>query len=339
MFKEGVMNFQINRGTNISHWLSQSTNRGIERQTWFTQADVKRIAGWGMDYIRLPVDEEQMWTKDGQREEEAFALLHNALEWCAAEKLKVIVDLHILRSHYFNDSKASTLYSYEKEMQKFAWFWQDLSAFLGSWGNEFLAYELLNEAVAKDNADWNKVYPYPFQAIRQRESERTIILGSNKYNQWSTFPDLKIPEDDNLILTFHYYNPMFVTHYKAEWTPIGQYDGPINYPGVPVDDKHTYLFELAKNPIPTYENRYFDIEILRDNISVPSKLPQNTVTSSIAASSVVLITALTISEASGTMISGKCFKKMILPGLTGIIRELLVYWIEIPGKKRLHCTP
>ena len=266
------MNFKINRGTNISHWLSQNTNRGIERQAWFTQADVKRIAGWGMDHIRIPVDEEQMWTKDGQREEEAFALLRDVLEWCAAEKLKVIVDLHILRSHYFNDSKPSTLYSDEKEMQKFAWFWQDLSAFLGNWGNEFLAYELLNEAVAKDNADWNKVYPYPFKAIRQREPERTIILGSNKYNQWSTYPDLKIPEDDNLILTFHYYNPMFVTHYKAEWTPIGQYDGPINYPGVPVDDEHTYLFKLAKNPIPTDENRYFDIEVLRGNVSVPVKI-------------------------------------------------------------------
>lgn len=129
--KGGVINFKINRGTNISHWLSQNTNRGIERQAWFTQADVKRIAGWGMDHIRIPVDEEQMWTKEGQLEEEAFALLHNALEWCAAEKLKVIVDLHILRSHYFNDSKPSTLYSDEKEMQKFAWFWQDLSAFLG----------------------------------------------------------------------------------------------------------------------------------------------------------------------------------------------------------------
>lgn len=49
--------------------------------------------------------------------------------------------------------------------------------------------------------------------------------------------------------------------------------------------------------------------------------------------------ALTISEAGGTMISGKCFKKMILPGLTGIIRGLLVYWIAILSKKRLHCTP
>jgi endoglucanase len=50
--------FEIRRGTNISHWLSQSRARGAERRAWFTEDDVQRIAGWGFDHIRLPIDEE-----------------------------------------------------------------------------------------------------------------------------------------------------------------------------------------------------------------------------------------------------------------------------------------
>ncbi len=56
-----------------------------------------------------------------------------------------------------------------------------------------------------------------YQAIRDREPERTIVLGSNWFNQHQTFHQLRIPEDDDTILTFHYYLPMFVTHYTAPW--------------------------------------------------------------------------------------------------------------------------
>ena len=104
------MAFEIRRGTNASHWLSQSRRRGSERLTYFTQADVERIAGWGFDHLRLPVDEEQLWNEKGEREVEAFGLLGRAVDWCAKAGLRVVVDLHILRSHYFN-AKEKPLFS------------------------------------------------------------------------------------------------------------------------------------------------------------------------------------------------------------------------------------
>ena len=38
------MSFTIHRGTNISHWLSQSNARGEERRQRFTRDDVRRVA-------------------------------------------------------------------------------------------------------------------------------------------------------------------------------------------------------------------------------------------------------------------------------------------------------
>jgi hypothetical protein len=64
--------FSIRRGTNISHWLSQSDRRGEARRAWFTEEDVEFLAGLGFDHLRIPVDEEQLWDEKGNMEKEAF---------------------------------------------------------------------------------------------------------------------------------------------------------------------------------------------------------------------------------------------------------------------------
>ncbi len=79
-----------------------------------------------------------------------------------------------------------------------------------------LAYEILNEAVADDPEDWNKLLNKVTAAIREKEPERKIVAGSNRWQNAGTFPDLKFPKNDkNIILSFHFYTPMTLTHHKA----------------------------------------------------------------------------------------------------------------------------
>jgi endoglucanase len=74
-----------------------------------------------------------------------------------------------------------------------------------------------------------------FSTVRMREPERTIVLGSNWYNQHHTFGTLRVPDDKHGILTFHHYLPMLVTHYTASrWAIGGTHHGPIHYPGKPI---------------------------------------------------------------------------------------------------------
>lgn len=50
---EGTPNgFSVRRGTNISHWLSQSRRRGEERARFFTEEDMTLIARLGYDHVR-----------------------------------------------------------------------------------------------------------------------------------------------------------------------------------------------------------------------------------------------------------------------------------------------
>lgn len=231
------MTFSIQRGTNISEWLSQSEQRGVERAAKFSEADVRLIARLGFDHIRLPVDEEQLWDARGVRDPEAFGLLDAALDWCEQYGLRVVVDLHILRTHYFNQGSQPALFTDPAEEARFAGLWSELSAHLGRRSTSQVAYEPLNEAVARNPHDWNRVLHAAYQAIRQREPERTVVMGSNWFNQVQAFDMLKIPSgDQHLILTFHYYRPMLVTHYRAPWWDGGFYGGPVRYPGLVVSE-------------------------------------------------------------------------------------------------------
>jgi endoglucanase len=268
--------FEVHRGTNISHWLSQSKARGAQRRAWFTEEDVKRIAGWGFDHIRLPIDEEQMWAGDGSREEEAFQLLNSALDWCASAGLRVIVDLHILRSHYFISETEPALFNDPAALEKFAALWRDLSAFMQARPVDQVAYEMLNEAVAENPASWNRVSRHVFDVLRVLEPGRTIVLGSNRWNQYQTYPDLDIPPDERLLLTFHYYNPMFITHYRASWTEFGLYTGPIRYPGRPAPEEGLAELDRVLPGKGRQDNVHYDRETMKQHMMIPHEIAQKT---------------------------------------------------------------
>jgi hypothetical protein len=59
--------FAVRRGTNVSHWLSQSRRRGEERRRFFTREDVAVVAKLGFDHLRIPVDEEQLFDEADAR--------------------------------------------------------------------------------------------------------------------------------------------------------------------------------------------------------------------------------------------------------------------------------
>jgi endoglucanase len=261
--------FVIKRGTNISHWLSQSDARGDERKNYFTEKDVKYLASLGFDHLRIPVDEVQLWLENGQKDEEGFSLLLDALNWCKAHKLKVVVDLHILRSHHFNE-KVKPLWTQPAAQERFFQCWRDLSEALIKYPVEDVAYELMNEPVADDPEDWNKLVEKAVIIIRKTEPKRKIVIGSNLWQSPDTFDKLRIPPNDkNIILSFHMYEPFLLTHHTASWTNIKDYKGPVNYPGVIVKEEDIKnLPDTLRNEILENKTNY-TIETIREHFAKP----------------------------------------------------------------------
>ena len=240
--------FVIRRGTNLSHWLSQDFH-WQPRQTWITENDFRFIARSGFDHVRLPVDEKELWSDDGAPNEEAFGVLQQALAWARANHLRVIVDLHTVRAHHFNAANEgghNTLFTDPKAQEVFLGLWRQLSTRLHDQPVDFVAYEIMNEPVADNPEDWNKLIAVTHAAIRKLEPNRVIILGSNLWQLPHTMPLLKVPAGDrNIILSTHTYSPLLFTHYTADWTPIKTYTGPVHYPG-PVVPRAIYDELMAK---------------------------------------------------------------------------------------------
>ncbi len=261
--------FQIHRGVNISHWLSQSDRRGGAREEFFTEKDVQLIANLGFDHIRLPIDEEQMWYPTGEMNDTAFALLHDALGWCKKAGLRTVVDLHILRSHHFN-AEEIPLWNEPAEQDQFVGFWGDLSAELIDYPVSMVAYELMNEAVAEDHDQWNRLAARAIEKIRVNEPNRNIVVGSNRWQSVDTFDELKVPENDtNIILSFHFYIPFNLTHYTASWTPLEEYTGPVQYPGQIIEEED--IGDLPPGTLEAigWDNGYWTIDSLAKEIEKP----------------------------------------------------------------------
>ena len=236
------MSFELGRGVNISHWLSQSERRGAERRAWFTEADVERIAVFGLDHIRIPLDEVQLWNEQGKRQPEAFELLGQALDWCEQADLRAVVDLHIVRSHYFNAAGEPPLFVDPVEQDKFCALWRDLSEALAQRPLDLVAYELLNEPIPRDPDDWNRLAARALAEVRAHGPERIVAIDSSGAADPRSFGELRVPEDERLILSFHFYDPLLFTHYRAPWTAMRACEGPVNYPGELVSEEEWNAF-------------------------------------------------------------------------------------------------
>jgi endoglucanase len=238
--------FVIRRGTNLSHWLSQDFG-WQPRQQWITENDFRFIAQAGFDHVRLPIDEKEMWREDGAPNEEAFALMLRAIGWARANHLRVIVDLHTVRTHHFNaanEGGQNTLFNDPKAQEAFFRLWRQLSERLRDQPVDAVAYEIMNEPVADDHEQWNRLIAGAHRVIREAEPQRVLIFGSNRWQIPPTVPFLKVPAGDrNIILSTHTYSPFLFTHYTADWVPTKAYTGAVRYPGPVVTEQEFKMLQ------------------------------------------------------------------------------------------------
>jgi len=224
------------KGTNISHWTSQTDLADLEnRRTRFTGVDVERIKSFGMDHLRLPFDYALLENDatPGQYAEDGFGWIEKCLDWCGNAGLNVILDMHRAPGACFSEEN-NPLYDDEEYLDRFTSLWRAIAQRLNGRGPA-LALELLNEATAKDPEDWNRVAGKALEAIRSADTERTVFIGSNLWNACKTFDQLQFFGDPNVIYTFHFYHPFIFTHQRASWVhPQHEYyTESVPYPGRP----------------------------------------------------------------------------------------------------------
>lgn len=206
------------KGINLGGWLSQCNHSKETYDTFIDESDIERIAAWGLDHVRLPIDYELVETEDGKYVEEGFTYIDNCLQWCRRNGLNMILDLHKTAGYIFDEFETSTGFFDSEELQnRFIALWEELAKRYGKYEDR-LSFELLNEIVdPKVAVIWNRLAKRTIKVIRQYAPTVKILIGGVWYNSINSLRLLDMPYDENIIYNFHFYEPLIFTHQSAYW--------------------------------------------------------------------------------------------------------------------------
>jgi aryl-phospho-beta-D-glucosidase BglC (GH1 family) len=121
--------------------------------------------------------------------------------------LAIIVDFH----HYDELMTAPAA-----NLERFLGIWKQVAeAFKDAPSSVF--FELHNEPNGAIEPLWNDYLAKALTVVRASNPTRAVVVGPNGLNSAWRLPELKLPDDPNLIVTFHNYEPFTFTHQGAEW--------------------------------------------------------------------------------------------------------------------------
>lgn len=224
----GAPTFQ--RGVNISHWLAQHGGERPYGAMWFDAEDVGWIAEQGFDHIRVPVEGRVWLREDGGLDEGAVQPFAEILPVARARGLGVILDMHFLPGASFQDQGEGTLFTDPEKLKVATGLWRAVAARFAD-ADAGLRFELLNEPVAQEHGQLTPVFRVFLAAIRETNPQRVVYWTSNKWSGFATAEAVELPEDPNVAVTFHYYEPFVFTHQRASWVKLDDRMPPVTFPG------------------------------------------------------------------------------------------------------------
>jgi endoglucanase len=168
------------------------------------------IKSAGFDFIRLPVrlnahaEESAPYTIDSI----FFARIDEVVGWALKRNLTIIVDFH----HY-----EEMMSDPQGNKERYLVIWKQIAEHYKDYPPTVL-FELLNEPNSQlDAAIWNQDLSEALSIVRKANPTRDVIIGPVNWNAYNWISTLDVPEDEHIIVTFHYYLPFEFTHQGAEW--------------------------------------------------------------------------------------------------------------------------
>ncbi|MGH6761318.1 MAG: glycoside hydrolase family 5 protein [Phyllobacterium sp.] len=226
--------FVAQRGLNLDIW---TTWPGQERwdeedvlahfPEWRRNAGAEQLSGLreaGFDFVRMTVDPSiflQGWGTP--RTDRLLTETMTAVAQLRAAGLKVIVDLHLLPSDIRD---VGTIQVMEKPelFDKYLELVAVMAKALSNEDPETVALELMNEPVIDCGATMFPKWPGMLKrlhgAAREAASGLTLVLSGGCWSSAAGLDavDPTLVADDNVIWTFHNYEPFLLTHQGADWT-------------------------------------------------------------------------------------------------------------------------
>lgn len=210
----------IIKGINLGGWMSQCDYSRDRLDNFIKESDIKQIADWGFDHVRLPIDYNIVQNEDGSVIEDGYNRIEKVTELCRKYGLKLVIDLHKTAGFSFDYGETeSGFFDNEEYQERFYLLWEEIAGRFGH-DTDNIVFELLNEVTDASFIDkWNEISEKCIRRIRKIAPDVVILLGSYNNNAADTVQFLNAPYDDKIVYNFHCYDPLKFTHQGATWTP------------------------------------------------------------------------------------------------------------------------
>ena len=197
------------KGVNITNWFQEGSATEIQFSK-YTKEDIYNIKSLGCDVVRLPINLHAMTsgTQDYIIDPLFFNFLDEVVDWFKEANMHLILDNHTF------DPSVNTDPSVEIPLIKV---WTQMADHYKD-NYENIYYEILNEPHGIADEVWGQIQQRVINAIRAVDKNHTIIVGPANWNSYSSLENLPEYSDNNLIYTFHFYDPFIFTHQGAGWT-------------------------------------------------------------------------------------------------------------------------
>ncbi|MFH1198408.1 MAG: cellulase family glycosylhydrolase [bacterium] len=185
-------------------------------ENYVRKIDIDNLASWGFNSIRLPMHYNKLTPLDqtGVYLEEGFKQIDDLLDWCEANQIYLILDLHAAPGGQNNggisdyDPTKPSLWESEANKQKTVDLWTELAKrykdeqWIGG-------YDVINEPawnLGTNNPPLRDLYIRITNAIRAHDNNHIIFVEGNWYA--TDFSGLTPAWDANMVYSFHkYWNP------------------------------------------------------------------------------------------------------------------------------------
>jgi endoglucanase len=198
----------FSRGVNLTGWFQANSVRQIQFNR-YSRKDFENIKSLGCDVIRLPINLHFMtagapsYTIDPL----FYDFLDQVVTWAEELQLFLILDNHTFDPLVNTDPNIGIVL--EIVWLQMAQHYKDRS--------QYILYEILNEPHGITDQLWNNIQLGVINKIRTVDVRHTLVVGPASWNSYNNLANLPRYNDNNLIYTFHFYDPFLFTHQGATW--------------------------------------------------------------------------------------------------------------------------
>ncbi|TIM03914.1 MAG: glycoside hydrolase family 5 protein [Mesorhizobium sp.] len=226
--------FMMKRGLNLDQWTTWpgedkwGDRRAIlpypEWRKFLNDDDLKALKSAGFDFLRMPVDPSPFLSGETLAlRDELYASVLASVRMINRAGLKVIVDMHLIPSGSSRKIGMGEVMDDPQMFDAYVEMVRKMARTLADEDAGQVAFEPMNEPVIDCDADGTGLWPERqhklFAAARSSATRLTLILTGACYSNAASLAkiDPKAIPDDNIIWTFHSYDPFLLTHQGATW--------------------------------------------------------------------------------------------------------------------------